>query len=82
MTAPAGPHDARDREPQASYTVPPIRNSVPPIRDFVPVVVRPKRQCNHVLHLILTLLSCGLWAPVWVVDAIICAASRAQVEYR
>jgi hypothetical protein len=26
---------------------------------------------NHVLHLILTLVSCGLWAPVWLVLAII-----------
>jgi hypothetical protein len=26
---------------------------------------------NHVLHLILTLVSCGLWAPVWLLVAII-----------
>lgn len=24
---------------------------------------------NHVLHLILSLLSCGLWIPVWVIAA-------------
>jgi hypothetical protein len=23
------------------------------------------QPANHVLHLILTLVSCGLWAPVW-----------------
>jgi hypothetical protein len=26
---------------------------------------------NHILHLILTLISCGLWAPVWLLVAII-----------
>lgn len=25
----------------------------------------------HVAHLILTLLTCGLWAPVWIIDALI-----------
>lgn len=25
------------------------------------------RRCNHVLHATLTLLTCGLWAPVWLV---------------
>lgn len=24
-----------------------------------------RRRCNHVLHATLTVLSCGLWAPVW-----------------
>lgn len=31
---------------------------------------------NHVLHLILTLLTCGLWAPVWITMAIIDAVRR------
>lgn len=26
---------------------------------------------NHILHLILTLVTCGFWAPVWLVIAII-----------
>ena len=25
------------------------------------------RRCNHALHASLTVLTCGLWAPVWVV---------------
>lgn len=29
---------------------------------------------NHVLHLLLTLFSCGLWAPVWLLLAIVDAA--------
>ena len=26
---------------------------------------------NHILHLLLTLVSCGLWAPVWLLVALI-----------
>lgn len=26
---------------------------------------------NHGLHLVLTLVTCGLWAPVWIIDAIV-----------
>lgn len=26
-----------------------------------------RRRCNHVLHASLTLLTCGMWAPVWLV---------------
>jgi hypothetical protein len=26
-----------------------------------------RRPCNHVLHASLTLITCGLWAPVWIV---------------
>lgn len=30
-----------------------------------------RKPCNHVLHLILTLITLGLWAPVWIVVAIV-----------
>lgn len=33
---------------------------------YQPVVAPPKRP-NHILHLILTLLTCGAWASVWIV---------------
>lgn len=29
-----------------------------------------KKPCNHVLHLILTLATFGLWSPVWILCAI------------
>ena len=32
----------------------------------------------HTLHLVLTICSCGLWAPVWIVHAIL---SRRSVRY-
>lgn len=30
-----------------------------------------RRPCNHALHLFLTLITLGLWAPVWIVVAIV-----------
>ena len=35
----------------------------------VVVVAAPPSGPNHLIHLILTLLSCGLWAPVWLLVA-------------
>ena len=34
------------------------------------VVMNNKRGVNHVLHLVLTLLTAGLWLPVWIILAI------------
>ncbi|AZG48521.1 hypothetical protein D7316_05138 [Gordonia insulae] len=34
-----------------------------------PIVVRTS-SCPHALHLVLTLLTCGLWLPIWIIDAI------------
>lgn len=49
----------------------PMPQPVPqPIVQYAPVV-QPAQQpyipdaTNHVLHLLLTLVTCGLWAPVW-----------------
>lgn len=33
---------------------------------------------NHALHLILTLLTCGMWAPVWLIVSIVSIASGPQ----
>jgi hypothetical protein len=30
-----------------------------------------RRQANHPLHLVLTLVTCGMWAPFWIGAAII-----------
>lgn len=27
--------------------------------------------CNHALHLVLTLFTCGMWLPVWIICAIV-----------
>jgi threonine/homoserine/homoserine lactone efflux protein len=33
---------------------------------------------NHALHLVLTLLTCGMWAPVWLIVSIVSIASGPQ----
>lgn len=37
------------------------------------------RRTNHVLHLILTLLTGGLWLPVWIIVALSNRSQRTQV---
>ncbi|GAA2467985.1 hypothetical protein Ahu01nite_003250 [Winogradskya humida] len=34
------------------------------------------KKTNHVLHLLLTLVTCGFWAPVWLILAIVNANSK------
>jgi len=35
---------------------------------------------NHILHLILTLFTLGLWTPVWILCALSNAGERAKIE--
>jgi len=42
-----------------------------------PIVV--SAGTNHALHLILTLLTCGMWLPVWIIVAIAGSGSRVHV---
>lgn len=30
-----------------------------------------RRGVNHTFHLVATLVTCGLWAPVWIIDAVV-----------
>lgn len=34
------------------------------------VVVNQKRGVNHGLHLVLTLVTFGMWSPIWILDAL------------
>lgn len=34
------------------------------------VVVQQKRGVNHGLHLVLTLITFGLWLPIWILDCV------------
>lgn len=34
------------------------------------VVIVNKKQTNHVFHLLMTILTVGLWIPVWIIVAI------------
>lgn len=40
------------------------------------VVINRGPGINHALHLILTILTCGLWIPVWVIMTIVDVATR------
>lgn len=40
------------------------------------LVVNQGPRVNHLLHLILTLLTCGFWAPVWIILSIVDVATR------
>lgn len=47
--------------------------------DFNAVLVQGHKP-NHVLHLLVTLVSCGLWAPVWLGLALLSKETRELVE--
>lgn len=42
------------------------------------MITRSATPTNHVLHLVLTLVTCGLWAPVWAVMAIVNSFSETR----
>lgn len=45
-----------------------IEVNTPPVSQNV-VVRNDRKRVNHLLHLVLTILTVGLWAPVWIVLA-------------
>ncbi|MYR05297.1 hypothetical protein GTV32_02715 [Gordonia sp. SID5947] len=51
------------------YTHPPVVNQQVVYGYNGPVYV-PRKSCPHVMHAVLTLLTCGLWLPIWIIDAI------------
>jgi hypothetical protein len=62
------PHPHWNDEPQPYWQAPPSPG--PAASSSVVNQIRiggGYRRCNHVLHAALTLLTCGLWAPVWFV---------------
>lgn len=42
-------------------------------------VVATGSECNHILHLLLTIFSCGLWFPLWLVLAMTQKVQRATI---
>lgn len=43
-------------------------------------IVRHGKSVNHILHLILTLVTAGLWAIVWIIVSIVAASGRKAVS--
>lgn len=39
-----------------------------------------KQRANHVLHLILTIVTLGLWSPVWITCAILASGKPARCQ--
>jgi hypothetical protein len=47
--------------------------------DYQAVLIRPAGKVNHILHLILTLLTAGLWLFVWVILVLARKKERRQI---
>lgn len=41
-----------------------------PHQGHVHFTVRGTKGPNHLLHLVLTAATCGLWSPIWIIDAL------------
>tara|TARA_R110000765_G_scaffold244631_5_gene346860 strand:+ start:2347 stop:2538 length:192 start_codon:yes stop_codon:yes gene_type:complete len=39
-----------------------------------------KKKTMHILHLLLTLLTSGLWIPVWIIRAIINSSDNKDID--
>ena len=46
-----------------------------------PVVVRQARRCPNGAHLLMTVITLGMWLPIWLVDLIVSAFSQPKIEY-
>ncbi|UGT54401.1 hypothetical protein [Nocardia asteroides] len=79
--------DPRFVQPHPAVPHPAYRQAYQPPQPVMPVVnvtqnnlgggyVQVRRGPNHGLHLTLTILSCGLWAPVWILVWVIDAMGR------
>jgi predicted RNA-binding Zn-ribbon protein involved in translation (DUF1610 family) len=51
---------------RAAYQPQPLVVSSPVYVQSVQQVVIPRADFNHGIHLLLTVLTCGLWLPVWI----------------
>ncbi|TDD60115.1 hypothetical protein E1298_46250, partial [Actinomadura rubrisoli] len=73
--------------PPLSQPQPPVNvnvhNHVQPYPGYAPpVIVHNSNNAVHIVHLVLTLVTCGLWAPIWIIHAIVMAATdRPQQVY-
>ncbi|MFE9743571.1 hypothetical protein ACFYOT_01565 [Saccharothrix saharensis] len=70
----APPPYAQPHPPQQPYAQPypppPYVQPVMPQQNVQVNVIAGRRGVNHGLHLVLTILTCGLWAIVWIIVAI------------
>lgn len=58
-----------DRTDPREWAPVPATKAVPVVQQTV-VVQADRRRPNHLLHLVLTILTAGLWLPVWIIRTI------------
>ena len=56
-----------------------VNNMIASPAPSVAVAVSAGRGTNHGLHLVLSLLTCGMWLPVWLLIAIVSGSSSSSV---
>lgn len=71
-------HDGRRWTQHFVPTPPPVPAPVP-AAPAVAVAVANGGGANHGLHLVLTLLSCGAWLPIWILVALFSGGSLSSV---
>jgi hypothetical protein len=68
-----------DGQRWTQHFVPTSPTVPPPPAPAVAVAVSTGGGTNHALHAVLTLLSCGLWLPIWILVAILGGGSSSSV---
>lgn len=64
-------------QPQPLPYVAPSPQPVSPVQQVVSLSQpESRRRCPHLLHFVLTILTAGLWLPVWIIDALISGRNR------
>lgn len=69
---PAGPTDAERKQALSVAVTREVGGgwSVQSQTDFQAVLIRPATKVNHILHLILTIITLGAWGIVWILIAV------------
>jgi len=49
-------------------------------REALISIIQTKHRTNHVLHLILSLVTLGVWVPVWLLVAVSNSIERGKIE--
>lgn len=73
--------DRQDRLQQAMNSLAGTGRQITPLGPFQFQVVNPGSQVNHILHLLITLFTCGLWVIVWILLAVSQGEERRQLVF-
>lgn len=66
-THPVDPAQVAAYGPSAAYPPAYVHPPVPAeLAAYSARVTKSKRRTSHAFHLIMTIITCGLWAPVWI----------------